>query len=260
MKTRRLLFAGTTALFAALVFAAPVLATLDSISGYAYGESVSVTPLGAALITSPPQPDAGPIGPGSGSDTGFLASVCVPVITCSVLSTGALNAATSGTTGASGTVSSTASVATVNALAGFLTATLIASECAVNSAGNTSGSSTLTNVVIQGVNGGAPLAANPGPNTTILLAGIGSVVLNEQFYTSGTNTLEVNAIHIYLTGGSLGTGEIIISHVECDALPGGTAPVIPESPLAILLPLSALVVVGGVLLVTLRRNAAIAGR
>jgi hypothetical protein len=86
------------------------------------------------------------------------------------------------------------------------------------------------------------------------------VILNEQIYNSGTNTLTVNAIHVHLASGSLGTGDIIISHVECDALPAGPAPVIPESPLAILLPLTALAVVGGMFVLTIRRRAAVAPR
>jgi hypothetical protein len=89
---------------------------------------------------------------------------------------------------------------------------------------------------------------------------IGSVPLNEQTYHSGTNPRTVNAIHIHLASGSLGTGDIIISHVECDALPGGTPPVIPESPLAILLPLTALAVVGGLFILTIRRRAPVESR
>jgi uncharacterized membrane protein len=157
-------------------------------------------------------------------------------------------------------VHSTASVLNVSALAGLVTGDEVASQCAVDSAGATSGSTTLAGVVINGVS----ITSTPGPNTNLVLldAGAiaaGSVILNEQIYNSGTNTLTVNAIHIIL-GGSLGSGDIIISHVECDALPAGPAPVIPESPLAILLPLTALAVVGGMFVLTIRRRAAVAPR
>jgi hypothetical protein len=262
MKTRRLLFAGATAVFAALVFAVPVLADLTTVSGSAYGESVDVTTLGLVHITSGPTPFTGFL-TSNGSNSplgGSLASVCVPAA-CTTLSTGLLTVHTDGTIGPSGSVHSTASVLNVSALAGLVTGDEVASQCAVDSAGATSGSSTLTNVQVNGI----LVASNPGPNTVLVLvdAGtlvIGSVILNEQIYNSGTNTLTVNAIHVHLASGSLGTGDIIISHVECDALPAGPAPVIPESPLAILLPLTALAVVGGMFVLTIRRRAAVAPR
>ncbi len=258
-KVRRSLFAGATAVFAAVMFATPVLAALSTISGYAYGESVNVTTLGLVNVTSGPLPTAGPFNQNTPFNaTNSALSACAPAGTCTILSTGTLDVHTEGTL--AGGVSSTASVQNVNALGGLVTGTVVASQCAVDPAnGQTSGSSTLGTVQVNGIT----VASNPGPNTQLVLldaAGlvIGSVTLNEQTYDASTNTLTVNAIHIRLTGGSLGTGDIIISHVECDATPAGPAPIIPESPLAILLPLSALVVVGGLLLVVLRRNTAIA--
>jgi hypothetical protein len=262
MRTRSAALAIASGSFALLLAAAPVLAALDTISGYAYGESVDVTLVGAVEVTSGPLPEAGPIGPASGSDSDSALSVCVPIVTCSVLDSDTLTVATSGTTGPSGSVSSTASVENVSALDDILDATpgVIASECRVDSDGATSGSATLTTVYLNGV----LLASNPGPNTSLLLldannVAAGHVILNEQTYDAGTNTLTVNAIHIMLdvANGSLGTGDIIISHVECDATPAGPAPVIPESPLAILLPLTALAVVAGTLALTIRRRAAL---
>jgi len=250
---------------AILLAAAPALAALDTVSAYAFGESVDVTTLALVEITSGPLPEAGPIASSGGTDSGSLASVCVPIATCSVLSTSLLEVHANGTTGVGGSVSSTASVTNATALDNLLDANpgVIASQCAVDSNGATSGSTTLTTVSLNGV----LLASNPGPNTSLVLldannVAAGHVILNEQIYDSGTNTLTVNAIHIKLdvANGSLGTGDIIISHVECDSSPAGPAPVIPESPLAILLPLTALAVVGGTLVLTLRRRAAVVGR
>jgi hypothetical protein len=179
-----------------------------------------------------------------------------------VLKSDTLTVATSGTTGPSGTVSSTASVENVTALDNILDADpgIIASQCRVDSNGATSGSTTLTTVYLNGV----LLASNPGPNTSLVLldannVAAGHVILNEQTYDAGTNTLTVNAIHIKLdvANNSIGSGDIIISHVECDATPAGPAPVIPESPLAILLPLTALAVVGGMFVLTTRRRAVV---
>jgi hypothetical protein len=263
VRSRRPLLAAAAAIFAVLMLAAPVLAALTTISGYAYGESVDVfdgliTPI---HVTSGPLPTAGPFSQNTSfTATDSAVSACAGTA-CATLSAGVLNVHTDGSL--AGGVTSTASVATVNALAGLVTGTLVASECAVDpSNGQTSGSSTLTNVLVNGV----LVASNPGPNTQLVLlnAGaiaIGTVTLNEQLYNGTTNTLTVNAIHIHLTSTALGlTGDIIISHVECDALPAGPAPVIPESPLAILLPLSALLVGGGILLVVLRRQQTLQAR
>jgi len=263
MRLRKPQLAAASALFALLLTAAPVLADLTSVSGYAYGESVNVTVLGINA-TSGPLPEAGPLAPTGGNSTNSALSTCINTIifTCNVLSTGTLSVHTDGNL-SPGAVNSTASVQTANALNGVVTGNVIASECHVDSTGAVTGSSTLTNVSIQGVT----VAANPGPNTVVnlVVAGIvvGSVTLNEQFYNAGTNTLEVNAIHIRLLAGvtgSLGSGDIIISHVECDAQPSGPAPVIPESPLAVLLPISALLVGGGALALIVRRQRTLAVR
>jgi hypothetical protein len=145
-------------------------------------------------------------------------------------------------------------VLNVNALAGLLTATVVYSECDIDSNGAATGFTTLTGATLDSTQS---LAVNPGPNTQIVFGGTvsGTLTLNEQTYDSGSNTLTVNAIHIHLTGGSFGSGDIIIAQSQCDALPGGPAPVIPESPLAVLLPLTALAVVGGTFLLTIRRRA-----
>jgi hypothetical protein len=263
VRTRRPLLAAATAIFAVLMLAAPVLADLTSVSGYAYGESVDVfdgliTPI---HVQSGPLPTVGPFNQNTNfTASNTAASVCAGTVPspCNgdILTTGVLNVHTDGTVGAAGSAHSTASVATVSALGGLVTGELVAAQCAVDSSGTTSGSSTLTNVHVNGI----VVAANPGPNTVLPLVNagnvaIGTVTLNEQIYDSGTNRLTVNAIHIHLTSTALGlTGDIIISHVACDAQPAGNPPVIPESPLAILLPLSALMVGGGLLLVVVRRQ------
>jgi hypothetical protein len=261
MRSRSTVLALVTGCAALLIMAAPVLAALDTVSGHAYGESVDVTLLNAVHVTSGPTPYTGELA-SNGSNSplgGSLATVCVPAITCDVLSTGVLTVHTEGSTGASGTVKSTASVANVDALTGILTATLIYSECDIDSNGAATGFTTLTSASLDHTQS---LAVNPGPNTQIALTGLvtGTLTLNEQIYDSGTNTLTVNAIHIHLTAGSFGSGDIIIAQSQCDASPGGPAPVIPESPLAVLLPLTALAVVGGMFVLTIRRRADITAR
>jgi len=231
------------------------MAALTTVSGHAFGESVNVTSLGLVNVQSGPLPTTGELNSdGSNSPlTATAANVCVgfPLHGCNVLSTGTLLVNTTGTTGGTGTVHSDATVQTVDALNGFLTATVVSSQCDIDSNGAASGSSTLTNLQIQG---GAPVAANPGPNTLITIAGLATVTLNEQTYNPTTNEITVNAVHIRLTGGALGTGDIIIAQSQCDALPGGPAPVIPESPLVLLLPLMMLAILGGAAFLASRRN------
>jgi hypothetical protein len=256
MRIRSATLAFVSGSFAILLVAAPVLADLTSVSGSAYGEYVNVTLL-TVNTTSGPLPTVTLASNASNSPQDASAlSVCVTSpIPCEVLSTGVLTVHTEGSL-APGHVKSTADVFDVNALTGILTAGEVYSECDIASNGAASGFTTLT---AASLDGSLNLDASPGPNTQIALTGLvtGTLTLNEQIYDSNTNTLTVNAIHIHLTAGSFGTGDIIISHVECDALPAGPAPVIPESPLAILLPISALVVLGGTILVTIRRRTAL---
>jgi hypothetical protein len=260
MRSRQAALAIVSGSFAILLAAAPVLAALDTVSGHAFGESVDVTLLNTVHVTSGPTPYTGELA-SNGSNSplgGSLASVCVATA-CGVLSTGVLTVHTEGTIGPTGSVKSTANVLNVNALTGELTATAVYSECDIDSTGAASGFSTLTGATLDTTQS---LAVNPGPNTQIALSGLitGTLILNEQLYDSGTNTLTVNAIHLHLTGGSFGTGDIIIAQSQCDTSPGGPPPVIPESPLAILIPLTALAVVGGTLALTIRRRAAVPDR
>ena len=233
-RTPTRLLAGMSALIlvlGALIGGLSASAALSSISGYAYGASVSATVLGVVTATLPPTPTAGPFN----QTTSFsAANTVVSAVVPGLLTTGTLNAQTAGTL-ATG-VSSSASVQTVNALAGALTATAVSSQCAVEpNLGGTSGSTTLTGATLTGV---GALAVNPLPNTNLTLSvgtagsiAMGTVTLNEQLYDPATNTLTVNAIHIRVTGGSILAGatsiDIIISHVECDAI---VVPVVQPTP------------------------------
>jgi len=224
-RTPTRLLAGMSALIlvlGALIGGLSASAALSSISGFAYGERVARTEAGVTTVLSGPLPTAGPFNqatPFSANNTALSAVVT------NLLTTGPLNAQTAGTL-ATG-VNSSATVAAVNALSGALTATLVSSQCVVEpTLGGTSGSTTLAGAVLNGV----ALPVNPLPNTSVTLSvgtagsiAAGTVTLNEQLYDPATNTLTVNAIHIRVTSGSiLGPGgtaaDIIISHVECDAI------------------------------------------
>jgi hypothetical protein len=202
----------------ALAAATPAWAS-GTVSGSAFGVSVNATVAGIN-VTAGPTPTV-TLPPTGGNVSQSLATVCAGT-GCSVLSAGILNAASQGSTTGSPTSSSSASVATVNALNGVVTADLIASSCTANSSG-VSGSSTLTNAKVAGVT----VAVNPGPNTTISVAGVATVILNEQTTSSsgGTNSITVNAVHIILNAGALSSGDIIIAQSHCDATAGTVVPV-----------------------------------
>jgi hypothetical protein len=82
--------------------------------------------------------------------------------------------------------------------------------------------------------------------------------LNEQSYDATTNRLTVTGVHLHVISGTLLTDrgataiDIFLAHAECDALPAGTPPVIPEAPFVALLPLTALAVIGGAIFLSSR--------
>ncbi len=235
-RTPTRLLAGMSALIlvlGALIGGLSASAVLERISGSAYGESVAITTVLGTTVLSGPMPTAGPFDQPTSFSAGptSLASAAVP----GLLTTGVLTVQTAGTL-ATG-VNSSATVATVNALAGALTATAVSSQCAVEpNLGGPSGSTTLTNAFLAGV----PLAVNPLPNTSLTLSvgtagsiATGTVTLNEQTFdlTQPTTAVTVNAIHVRITAGTIlalfpgaTSIDIIISHVECDAVvvPVGT--------------------------------------
>jgi hypothetical protein len=225
-------------LFAAVwlaVAASPAYATVTSVSGGAFGESVNVTPLGLLNISSGPTPSV--TLPANGTpQSASLASICAPGPSpvCTLLSTGILSVSSQGTLGASGGSTSSASVANVSALGSLpgvpvLTATVVKSQCTVGP-NSSSGSTTLAGATL----GTIALALNPAPNTTILnIPGVVKVILNEQIPSGGPGnySLTVNAIHVIL-GPTLGNGDIIISSSTCGEQ--GPDVTIPFAPIGIL--------------------------
>jgi hypothetical protein len=201
----------------ALAAATPAWAS-GTVSGSAFAVSVNANVAGIN-VTAGPTPTV-TLPPTGGNLSQSVVSICAGT-GCSVLSAGILNAATQGTTTAAPSSASSASAATVNVLAGVLTADAISSNCTADSSG-VSGSASLVNAKLSGV----AIAANPGPNTTLTVAGLATVILNEQTTSSsgGTNSITVNAVHVKLNLG-LATGDIIISQSHCDANAGTVVPV-----------------------------------
>ncbi len=204
------------------VLASSALADVTEVSGGAFGESVDVTTLLNAHVTSGPLPSVTLPSTGGGPFTNSVLSANVS----NLLTAGVLNVSTEG--GNLGThqgfATSSASVADVNALSGLITAQVVASKCTSNGDGSI-GSSTLTTVRVLG----ALVAVNPAPNTAINLPGVGSVTLNEQIRPTngaGDTSIIVRAIHVRLNG-ALGNGDIIISESRCGAKGPDVVPVAP---------------------------------
>jgi hypothetical protein len=237
-----------------VLMAGPAAADVTGVSGSAFGESVDVT-LASVHVTSGPLPTVTlPSSGGNLSDSAASVEVpsgCSTTSTC-LLKAGLLQVHTEGTTGATGSAHSTADVASliVNQANPVVTADAVHSECTSNSDGST-GSTTLVHAFVNGV---TDVSGTPGPNTVIAItvAGIsGTVTLNEQTVSnsSGSTSITVNAIHVHLEGGSLGSGDIIISQSHCDA--DGTIVAIPVGTIGGLLLAG---VVGVVFLYQVRRR------
>ncbi len=212
---------------ASLAFAGPALADVTEVSGGAFGESISLTGIPiVGDITSAPRPEVSFTNPsdGDGPFTDSLASTTQ----VGTLTTGVLNVSTEGGNlgSHSGFAKSSADVTNVDIGAGRITADVVASECTSNGDGS-SGSSTLTTATVDG----NAVPVNPPANTVIALAGgIGSVTLNEQIRPTdgaGDTSIVVNAIHVRLTGGALGTGDIIVAQSRCGARGPDVVPVAP---------------------------------
>jgi uncharacterized repeat protein (TIGR01451 family) len=163
------------------------------VSGSAFGLQVR-----ALLVNVGPLPTVSQTGPGTSSST--LASISVPA----VLTANALTVTSS--VGPDTSVSSSATVAQLSILADTISATTIRSSCTAN-ANVVSGSTTIVRLVIAG-----QIFTNisPAPNTTINVAGVGSVVLNEQVQPQA-GSITVNALHVRLLTGI----EIIVAQSAC---------------------------------------------
>jgi uncharacterized repeat protein (TIGR01451 family) len=181
--------------------------TVVALVGGAFG----VRAEGPFSLTVGPMPLA-TLPPGGGSVSFVLASVSQPGLFDAAL----LKVSTQGGR-ANGVlfVDSSASVATADFLGGLIHAEAVSSSCHAT-LGGTTGSTSLAKLTV----GGTPITVDPAPNTTVLIAGVGTLVLNEQSVDSaGVRT--VNALHLHLDGGPLGSlgsptaADVILSQSRC---------------------------------------------
>jgi hypothetical protein len=216
MKTFQILRAGAVsklAPFFVLLFIAAVSADAQTYQGQATAAKVSVT---APLITPTvvAVADTGPL-PSAG---GTISLSSAGTNLAGVVTVGASNVSTSGSTGAT---ASTASVGTVNVsvLGNTISADIIQASANASCPGAiTSGSATITNLVITG----GSITVTGDANQTIALPGaVGNVVLNEHVIEVGVET--VNAIHIHVTALDLTVTDVVIASaragIDCGFAP-----------------------------------------
>ncbi len=185
------------------------------VSGEAFDLFVNVPP-----VSIPENPHV-VLAPNGGSLAASVASFSQP----GVVSTGTLTVNTNGTTTPTMASSdASARVENLNLLAGLVTATVAQAVSSSTCNGATASSSDANTMFVGLAVNGSPIPINPAPNTTILLPGIATIVLNEHIPTgNGTTTsgLTINLVHVILAGG-LGEAIVTSAHSGVDC-----APVIP---------------------------------
>ncbi|HLZ63252.1 MAG TPA: choice-of-anchor P family protein [Ktedonosporobacter sp.] len=131
----------------------------------------------------------------TGGDTSVsLAGVSVP----GIASTGTISDTAFGKiTSSSANANSSSAIEEVNLLNGLITADTAKTTALASSNGTASATTTLLNATVDGIS----LSANPHPNTVMTIAGLGYIVLNEQFIsiTSTGASARVNALDIFVT-------------------------------------------------------------
>lgn len=206
--------------FSAMVLAGlsqgPAGAQLSEVTGSAFGFSANVSLFGG------PQPPVGPeptvtLPSGGGEVTDTQASGQAVFGPATLFESGELTVGTQGTTGADGSVASFASVLDVGP--GPFTADEVSSECVADEEGFET-AVTILNGVVEGVAGGAvDVPENPEPGTSYegVVAGVNDnfrIVFHEVVEDDDTDTVTVNAVHMYLLGPTA-TGDLIIGQSVC---------------------------------------------
>lgn len=193
-KLRRWLFMGIAAAPILLVAALPLSASASpSGSGSAFG--AQVTALG---ITVGPTPSVSLTAPGS-------ASASLPSLSLfGVLSASTLSVSTQVTSAPA--VSSAVDVAQVALAGGVVSASGVHASCSAD-ANQASGSVTIAQLVAAGM---TFTNISPGPNTTINLPLVGTLVLNQQTTPTSTS-ITVDALHLSLITGA----DIVVGQARC---------------------------------------------
>ncbi len=210
--------------------------TANTFSGQATGVIANVSVLGAPLVnTTIAQTD--PLPPAGGAGGNFTKQVLSasvpfgPLGASNFLTTGIINTMTSGGS-AAGTPDSSQSQAQTDTLNALLLGNTISADVVrantvctcTDGVPNCTGSSTITNLRINGVNINVATTTSV-PLVDALGVNIGSVLINEQTSsgTGQTRAITVNALHIVVDVPGTLLADIIISQAYSDIVCGGTA-------------------------------------
>ena len=168
----------------------PVPVTVDA-SSYAL--------LGTGLAGSG-SAKSGPWAPARIPCTGGNASDDLATLTLPFASLGSMADTANGQVSSTGSSASAQSqVQNVNLLAGLIAASTVTTDAAVTLDGSPTRSGSVT--IVNGSIAGIPISSSPAPNTTVNIAGLGYVILNEQNGSLGRQSAKivVNAIHLVVT-------------------------------------------------------------
>jgi hypothetical protein len=183
-----------------LGLAPAVPAVGPGVGGFAYGTKVGVTVDGVASVQSGPTAQVNVPSASSGGATLKNATVGLNVPNVAVV--GAIQSSTvSSKTETTADVVTQTGTAGLNLLNGLITADAVSSRAHsawANGAYTGDMSSVVTNLVIAG----KPISINVAPNTTIEIAGIATVTINEQ--GKGGRVNQVRALHVVLTTAQAG--------------------------------------------------------
>ena len=183
--------------------ARPANADAITYSGRAYGARVVlVNPVPNILTFS----DTGNLPSGGGT----LSATLLTIALGTTLSSHTISASTSGSGGVATSSAHQEMALAFSGQAAQLSADVIEAHSQAT-CGGVSGSSTVTNLRF----GGNAVVVTGQPNQTVSIAGVATLVINEQIVVSGAEDITVNALHL-----TLATGEQVIlssahSDVDC---------------------------------------------
>ena len=194
------------ALLIGLGVSVPAQAEVTEVGGGAFGERIK------GLVKSGPLPSVTLPEAGGGP---FTASALG--LNLGILKTGVLEVRTEGGDLGmhSGFAKSSARAGNVAIGSGLVTAGLVTSQCRSDTRGS-GGASSLTNARVAGI----AVAANPAPNTRIVVPGVAEVFLNEQIASDepGSTAITSNALRVTLFNVlPLLRQEVIIAQSRCSA-------------------------------------------
>jgi hypothetical protein len=184
----------------------PAQAEVTEVGGGAFGERIR------GLVKSGPLPSVTLPEAGGGP---FTASVLG--LNAGILKTGVLEVRTEGGDLGmhSGFAKSSAQASNVAIGSGLVTAGLVTSQCRSDTRGS-GGASSLTNAKVAGI----AVAANPAPNTRIVVPGVAEVFLNEQIASDGlfSTAITTNALRVTLLNALPALRqEVIVGQSRCSA-------------------------------------------